>query len=281
MTGYSQFDEFVWKEYGYDKDDEGNIQFPDDRRTHRLSKMVKSVKHPAKNNLYMLEAISRYLNEQQLFPEDGHVILDPMAGAGSILAGAEYCTRMVMIELGPVFSEAIFSHIEELGLSHAVLMPETDCVAGMKKMHDGMINSTIFSPPYADQLQTLSGTKIYDDKTNTAGIGIRNYAYEHKRNMANMKRFFFTRVMREFYRELFRVTAEGGTVCIIIKDRMNKGERLPYGVEQARWAYQAGFKSREWHQRVAVGSIFGTWNLKQGIAQVTDEHIIMLRKPVL
>lgn len=279
------FDEFIKNIYGYEKNEDGLIKFPDDRRTHRISKLVKPILHPAKNNLYMLEALCRYTQVQWAMQvgraEDAKFwILDPMAGAGSIIAGAEYCDRMFLIELGKVFSDEIEKNIAKLELANVMLLPETDCVEGMNRMRADSIGSTIFSPPYANQLQMGKGTKVYDDKDNTAGKGTVNYTYDHRRNMSNMKNFQFNRVMRDFYKEIFRVTQPNGMVTCIIKDRMKAGERIHFGNQQVQWAGQAGFRVKEWHGRVAIGSIFGHYNLQQGIAQVTDEHIIILRKPV-
>ena len=270
--------EFVQEDYNIPINEAGHLVFPDDRRNHPVSPQVKKIRHPSKNNLYMLESLCDYLGQQITGKYDG-VILDPMAGAGSIIAGRDFCRMMYLIELGGHFSTEVQKNLEELSCTNVVLMPETDCVEGMGRMGEGIVRTTIFSPPYADQLQNRSGSKVYDDETNWAGQAIKNYAYEDRRNMANMAQFEFNRTMREFYKELFRVTEPGGTMACIIKDRMRNKKRVGYGVEQARWAAQAGFKPREWCQREAVGTVFGKWNLDHGIAQVVDEHIIIMEKP--
>ena len=271
------FKDFCFNTYGYELDNNDHILFPDDRRAHELSADVKHIFHPAKNNLFMLEALCHYLTMDKWIP----AVLDPMAGAGSILAGAKHCDSMVLIELGEYFSQQIAINISKMDLSRkGYFMPKTDCVEWMKQIVDDSITATIFSPPYADQLQKRKGTKVYDDENNTAGKGIKNYAFEHKRNISNMAQFQFNQIMKAFYKEVYRVTQPMGFVCCIIKDRMKDGKRVGYGVEQARWAYQAGFSPYQWHQRYAVGSIFGTWNRKQGIAQVEDEHIIIMQKRV-
>ena len=275
------FDQFVLDEYGFEKNEKGEIKFPDDRRTHRLSKLVKPILHPAKNNLYMLEALCRY--HRVNWDEAGHTeafqILDPMAGAGSIIAGAEYATRMYLIELGQVFSEEIQINLDKLKLDNVILFGETDCNEGMGYLPDNCISSVIFSPPYADQLQRRKGTKIYDDETNTAGQGIDNYTYDHPKNIGNLKNFRFSRAMEHFYREVFRVIRPGGTVTCIIKDRMKQGQYLGLNNQQLTWMGKAGFQYYEWHKRVAIGSVFGTYNIQQGIAQVMFEDIIMMQKP--
>ena len=269
---------FVQEDYEIKLDNQGFLVFPDDRRNHPISPQVKKIRHPSKNNLYMLESLCDYLGGNKGLGDHHGTILDPMAGAGSIMAGRDYCSRMIMIELGPHFSDEIIKNIIELQADHVMLLPETDCVDGMKKLGDDSIRTTIFSPPYANQLQNRNGSKIYDDKENWVGEAIRNYAYANRRNMANMAQFSFNRVMRGFYKELFRITEPGGTVCLIIKDRMMNRKRVGYGVEQVRWASQAGFKPEEWCQRVAKGSVFGIWNMDHGTEQVMDEHIIIMGK---
>ena len=265
------FDDFVIEKYGYGKNSDGNIVFPNDRIGHTESEIIKRIKHPSANNLFMLESLCDYLGD----PEG--IIIDPMAGRGSIMVGRFFCLRLWMYELNPFFVGEIQKNISELRLDNVAVV-ESDCVAALEQLPDDYITATIFSPPYANQLQSRTGHKVYDDKDNWAGEAIRNYTYEHKRNMANMQQFQFNRVMRSFYKELYRVTKTGGRVCIIIKDRMSKGQRVPYGVEQARWAYQGGFVADEWHAREAIGSVFGYYNLQRGIKQVTDEHIIILKK---
>jgi len=44
-------------------------------------------------------------------------------------------------------------------------------------------------------------------------------------------------------------------------------------------AYEIGYELYEWYQREAIGKIFGYFNMQRGIRQITDEHMIIMRKP--
>ena len=252
--------------------EEGLIEFPDDIML-RKDIMIQKVDHPAHNNLFMLRELVEYLTVP------GDWICDPMAGAGSMMYTIRDQINLVLFELGPYFSEMLVKNKAGfIGSDRINIHEETDCVVGLQQ-YPGKFKAIIFSPPYASQLQNLSGHAIYEKEGTSAGAGIINYTYDDRRNLANMKEFKFNKSMREVYKACFDATQQGGYCVVIIKDRMDKGRRVGYGTQHARMLFQAGYVPYQWYQRVAIGKVFGTFNMKRGIKQVQDEHIIIVRKP--
>ena len=258
----------------YETNDEGFLLFPNDVALRRQL-FKNKVQHPAHNNLYMWDAIAEY------YCPEGGTIIDPMAGAGSSmwLARHEHVAKVILIELGEYYSEMLLKN-KEFFEGLILIMPETDCIAQLKHWEDKEIGDLIiFSPPYADQLQVGQGHVIYDDEK--SGIGnqtIEYYAYKHKMNLGNMKQFAFNRQMNLFYQYAFRALKPGGKIALVIKDRINKGQRIGYGVQHIKFATKAGFTLGDWHRREAIGQVFGHFNKSRGIRQIEDEHIILLDK---
>jgi len=255
----------------YPQNTQGHIVFPDDM-TLRRELFAEKVQHPAHNNLYMLDELAQYL------AKPGEWVLDPMAGAGSIMWVARHGYKVGCIELGKYFSEQLETN--KVGFTGEIFIwPETDCLEILPVLKN-TVQVIIFSPPYADQLQTRSGHAIYDpDKAYAAG-GIEHFTYDHPANLGNMKKFKFDQMMRRIYKACLEALTPGGYCCMIIKDQMRQGQRVGYGALHTRMALMEGFTLYEWYNREAIGRVFGTFNLSRGIAQVTDEHIIILQRPV-
>ena len=67
-------------------------------------------------------------------------------------------------------------------------------------------------------------------------------------------------------------------LCIITKDRIDKGLIVSLALQQVRQCIRIGFKVRLWEQHEHIGRAFGNFNLKQGYRQVVEEDIIFMAK---
>lgn len=259
----------------YPRDEDGLIRFPDDSRT-RTARMPLKVDHPSHNNIFMYEEIIKFLSEP------GDVVCDPMMGAGTALMTTPSDRWLYGVELGPYFHDLLVRNAEILRPDSLTVIKLGDCVEELPKIEaemGGKARLVVFSPPYADQIQMSKGHAIYDKREQGEGTaGIRNYAYDDRRNLGNMKQFQFNRAMRQVYKACWDALLPGGYICVVIKDRIDKGRKVGYGVHHAGLMMKQGFGLYQWHKRYAVGHVFGYWNMQQGIRQITDEHIIMMQK---
>ncbi len=260
----------------YPRNSDGFIVFPSDV-ARRKSEFPVKVDHPAHNNLYMLEAIAEYL-----VPNTG-LICDPMAGAGSSLILANQEHWLYLIELGEYFATQLQANDLERGGGSVVVIKQGDCIVELPKINHEMASLAdliMFSPPYANQLQSSKGHAIYEEREGgDSTLGIENFTYKHSKNLGNMKEFQFNRAMRQVYQACFKANKPGGYMALIIKDRMKDGIRVGYGVRHVTMALQSGYEVFEWYQREAIGQIWGYFNRNKGIKGVEDEHIIIMRKP--
>ncbi len=184
-----------------------------------------------------------------------------------------------LIELGPYFADLIVKNKEGFEGKENIHFIQGDCTKAMNDRVPDLYDLVMFSPPYSDQLQVRTGHAVYEKEGTKYGAGIENFTYKHPQNLGNMKKFMFNRSMREVYRACYRVTKPGGFLCVIIKDQAKEGLRVGYGVMHTKLAHEIGYKLHEWHQREAIGKLFGNFNIQRGIRQITDEHMIILRKP--
>ena len=254
----------------YPKNSQGQWLFPRDVEL-RKKLFRERVHHPSHNNLYLLDELAQYL------AQPGDIVLDPMAGAGSIMWVARHGIRVWMVELGPYFTDML--EVNRPGFKGDMLIfGKSDCREVLP--FPDAAQAVIFSPPYSNELQVRTGHAVYDETVSGAARGIEKFTYKDRRNLGNMKEFQFNQAMQDVYEKCFKSTKPGGALGLIIKDRMEKGRRIGYGVHHVRLATRAGYKLDEWHQREAIGAVFGHFNLKRGIKQITDEHVIVMRKEI-
>lgn len=257
----------------YLRNESGHIIFPDDVSLRR-DLFLEKVFHPSHNNLFMLDELAVYL-----VPEHGW-ICDPMAGTGSSMYLARRNFQIHLVELGLYFADLIVKNRQGFEGKDNIHFEQGDCTKILNGRIPNLYDLVMFSPPYADQLQVRSGHAVYEKEGTKYGAGIENFTYQHPANLGNMKQFMFNRAMREVYNACYRVTKPGGFLCIIIKDQAKEGLRVGYGVLHTKIAHNVGYKLYEWHQREAIGKIFGYFNIQRGIRQITDEHMIIMQKEV-
>ena len=253
----------------YTRNEEGLIMFPDDRSLRRQL-FPNKVEHPAKNNLYMLQELVLHLSEP------GDIILDPMAGAGSMMWMARHDRKMWLIELQPTYAE--LQRQNRAAFDGEITLFEGDCRKILP--FPPIIQAVIFSPPYSNQIKLNAGMEVYDEEGARGDFakGLAEFV-SHPDNLSKLNDFQFDRAMTDIYRRIFESLKPGGFMCCVIKDQMKKGQRVMFGLQHVRIAIRVGFTTYEWHKRHAIGALFGRYNLKQGIAQVTDEHMLILQKP--
>lgn len=250
----------------YERNDKGEILFPSDRKLRMELFRHKEVSHPGHNNLYMVDGLVEYLTKP------GDSVLDPMAGQGSLMWSARTGRKVVLIELEPMYFEQLRKN--QPSFEGDILLLEGDCLTYLPL--PPVFTSVIFSPPYSNQFHKGSGRGV-ETVSDKARAGVQEFIRTDG-NIGLLDDFMFSRTLKAVYEGCYNSLLPGGSMAIIIKDRMAKGKRVELGKQTVRVATEVGFTLDEWHSREAVGALFGRFNLMRGIEQVTDESIIIFRK---
>ena len=261
---------------GYPRNSDGWILFPRDTE-YRGQLFPNLVKHPAKNNLYMMEAIIDYITT----PES--ILLDPMAGTGSLMIAASKVKRVILIELEKVFADNIRQHKPLFGENITIL--EGDCRKVLPLAP--IVNTIIFSPPYG---QTLLRGNLDELEADTAPpdnyrswdrwktAGVADYA-AHPDNISRLAEFWQWIALEDVYTKCAASLVPGGHLVLITKDHYKADERVQWALMHHRRCIKAGLVPTDWFKREAIGSYFGRFLLSKGIKQATDEDIMIFRKP--
>lgn len=124
------------------------IKFQSDTAERKRWFNAASFAHPAKMHL----SLQAYLIEHYTKP--GEVILDPMAGSGTILVACALGRNVVCVELEQKFCDMMQANWEKIKLLGPMLgykMGEATILQGdARNLNKLMVDKCIFSPPYAE-----------------------------------------------------------------------------------------------------------------------------------
>lgn len=256
------------------RNDEDWVLFPINDTNYRKSLYPDEVfHHPAKANMYMVEAIIEYVSEP------GQTVLDPFGGTGTILLAAIMKRHVIVIELETKYQGLIQAtydgwlqraEFEEEGLGNLVLL-HGDC----RLVLPVPCSHAIFSPPYSQALSTTSAS-IAQTKWK-ARDHIEEYELSNN-NLAKFNVFLYGQAMRKVYQRVYESLPAGGTMTVIIKDQVRGEERIFLSADCIKGAQAVGFKLWEWHKWKPKGSPFTDIAAFKGADVVRDEDIIMFRK---
>lgn len=209
-------------------------QFPPDP-THSLRKAHGAMKPPA----LMAEIIS-------FFTRKGEKVLDPFAGVGSTLIGADMTGREgIGVELNPVWVE-IYHRIQNEfsikgedtihginGIRLTSPMIQGDCLQVLKELPDESFAAIITDPPYGCQHRVG-----FKDETNFSMFNEGEMA-----DFGNAKDIegYLDR-MQDFGEEAHRLLLPGRYLVLLIGDRFINGEYVPLAVYVADRMRKAGFR---------------------------------------
>ncbi|MCK9597457.1 MAG: hypothetical protein M0R06_00375 [Sphaerochaeta sp.] len=259
---------------GYDRDDEGRVLFPrtDTDLRNLYFTYTDSTVHVAKCNGHMILELVKYVSEP------GETVLDPFGGTGTILLATTLGRKVIAIELEEIFQKTIELNIQALGKDipdiddKAMLIPGD--VMQVLPLY-GIADHAMFSPPWANVLRK----KAVDQFTIDAGYGAATNYTESPENIGNLSDFLYHQVMERFYKKMFETIKPGGTMTIIIKDRIEKGKRIYQGKRAERDCIKIGFEPVAWNKWYAIGGGFAAYNRSIGLETVDEEDLITLRRP--
>jgi hypothetical protein len=131
------------------------------------------------------------------------------------------------------------------------------------------------SPPYPMGLKK----KGEMDKT-SKDLGYTNAAEysDDMRNFTNLNAFMYHQKIEQFYKKCFLSIRKGGTMTIIIKDKMEKGKRQMQGDRTIRDCERLGFELVARNKWLAKGGGYSAINRAAGLETVDDEDLITFRR---
>lgn len=242
--------------------------------TYNLRKSHGAMKPPA----LMAEVVS-------FFTKKGELILDPFAGVGSTLIGAQMAgRRAVGIELNQAWVE-IYRKIQE-GFSldergpiqgkdgtpiSCPLMPG-NCLEVMAQLPAGEFMAIITDPPYG-----CNHRVGFKEETNFSMFNPKA-----EKDFGNAPDFAgFYDLMEQFGREAYRLLAKGRYLIMLIGDRYQDGEYLPLGVRVAEVMQGVGFRwkgLRLWWNQATQRPLRPYAVKRCFVSNIQHQNLLVLRK---
>lgn len=268
---------------GYPRTAEGYIQFPNDvpRRRELFSEL--SFQHPAKANIWMIEALVDWVSKP------GETILDPFGGTGTIMVATlrpDGPRRVVLLEDAPIFYSMEMDSREKFigrGVDGNLIM----CLLGDNREYLPMkVDHAIFSPPYAsvlksspkaDSSKALAGSS-YVHKEGLGEDVFKDYLGTEK-NFGRLNPFFYNQQMAKLYELLLQSVRIGGTMTVIVQDLMRGGERNELSQWVLRTCVRSGWQLEDWFERYSPGTGFKKLHKSKGREVVENESCIVFRRP--
>ena len=259
----------------YPRDEFGKVLFPRDTVLRRqLFPYTDPQEHVAKANMLMVKELVEFVSEP------GELILDPFAGTGTIMVACTIGRRVTMIEIEEVYCGLI--ELNLIGVRQTVkdadelvtLIPgNNNNILPIYETFDHMI----FSPPYSNLLRKSKA--VEKDKT-SVDLGYAKAAdySSDPENTSNLNDFMYYQKMDNFYKKCFTSLKHGGTMTVIIKDRMEAGKRIFLGKRAERDCLRIGFKLVAWNKWYAPGGGYSALNKSKGLETVDEEDLLTFRK---
>ena len=262
----------------YERDEQGRIRFPkDDKYRREIFKFwdrldISMSEHPAKANIYLVKAIVEYVSEMD------ETVMDIMSGTGTILIAALMGRKVVCIELEEPYQNMIEEAIKDIeaiapGAADAVTLIPGDCA---KVLPLQIADHVIFSPPYTNIMKKKTMVKL---DVEMMAPGLLTYS-KSPENIGNLSEFMYHQKMEQVYRKVLDSLPPNGTLTIIIKDHIEKGERVYLGNRAERDCIKTGFVLDLHEQWLPPGSAYASFMRARGDMVVDEEDVIVLRKPL-
>ena len=259
---------------GFPRGENGWILFPKDSQDRKSLFFPEEVsRHPAKMNFHLQQAIIEYV------AKEGDVLLDPMAGTGTLMIAALQGMRVILIELEEGYHKLQLQAREELGkqvpgADNLVTLLHNDC----RLVLPIPCNHIITSPPYSSALHQRTirrGDK--DDDFVKMDKMINEYA-KHPRNIGALNDFLYNMEMEKIYKLYYRSLPTGGSLTIALKDRMKDQKRVSLTGWADKVCRATGFKLESWEKWKTPGIQFTAINRMHGLEVVEDESIMIYRR---
>ena len=257
----------------YSTNDKGWILFPKDSEYRKKMFPPEVNQHPAKANIYLVQAIIEYVSE----PDE--LIMDVMAGTGSIMVGALIGRQVICIEISNKFHQIQVDALEYLeniapGVSSMISLVNLPCQTYLPI--PDLAEHIIFSPQYAGIMLKKSVT---DQWNKDIGYDFVEYS-KSPLNLGSMSEFIWSEEMEKVYARCYETLKSPGSMTLIIKDHISEGERVLLTQKAIDASIRVGFSYNpdEHFKWAAPGMPYTAARRSRGEATVDDEDIVVLRK---
>lgn len=257
----------------YPRNPEGWILFPRDVEDRKSIFPKEVMEHPAKMNLHLQKAIIDYV------AKEGDALLDPFGGTGTLMMAALWGMRVVLIDIEEGYHQLQQRCLEGLekqqsGASQQVILLHGD----NRFILPIPCNHIVTSPPYAGAMDARKvRTKREDAPDNwLVQQDERMSAYSKSpRNVGRLNTFLYNQAMERIYKLCYQSIIPGGTMTVVIKDRIEQGKRVYLSKWVDRVCKGFGFQLDSWHKWKTPGHGFTKIAKSQGKLVVEDEDIII------
>ena len=256
----------------YPRNEHGWIVFPSDMAWRKRLFPEGVFKHYAKMHLFLCQEIISYVSKL------GDTILDPMAGTGTIMLAATMGRNVICIDIEEGYHKiqcevkATLEH-EFPNMGHTILL-HGNC----KLILPIPCNHIIFSPPYANILKpSKSPSKFVTEKYRLDDNQYQMYA-QTTGNVGLRNTFLYNQDMEKVYRLCYESLAPGGTMTVVIKDRIVDGVRVYLSKWVERVCTRIGFVNLEWYRHRMMGGAYQDVARSKGMETVDEEDIMVFRK---
>jgi len=257
----------------YDRNEQGWVRFPPDSDYRKRIFPPEVNQHPAKANVYLVQAIIEHVSE----PDD--LLMDIMAGTGTLMVGALIGRSVICVEISKKFHEIQVAALEQLerialGISGMISLVNLPCQTYLPIPN--LVDHIIFSPQYA-------GIMLKKSVTDQWNIDIGYDFVEYSKsplNLGSMSEFIWAEEMERVYAKCYQTLKYPGSMTLIIKDHIDAGERVPLTQKAIDAGVRVGFSynPEEHFKWAAPGMPYTAARRARGEATVDDEDIVILRK---
>ncbi len=257
----------------YDRNESDWIKFPPDSDYRKRMFPPEVNQHPAKANVYLVQAIIEYVSE----PDE--LLMDIMAGTGTLMVGALIGRSVICIEISEKFHQIqidALAHLEKIapGISGMISLVNLPCQTYLPI--PDLVDHIIFSPQYAGIMKKKSVT---DQWNKDIGYDFVEYS-TNPLNLGTMSEFLWTHEMERVYDKCFKTIKPGGSMTLIVKDHISAGKRIELTKMAIGASVRVGFSydpEEHWKWQ-APGMPYTAARRARGERVVDDEDIVVLRK---
>ncbi len=244
------------------RNDAGWIILPDDVTWRKSLFPPNVMKHLAKLQMYLLQSTYQYISKP------GDILLDPMGGTGTLMMAALEGRTVITMDIEAGYHELqkeVYAHMQT---NNPDMSPCIQLLGNCKLLLPIQCSHIIFSPPYANAFKPSKKlTGIVADKYRVNEEEFVRYA-QTTGNVGMHNTFLFNQTMEKVYKLCYQSLQPGGTMSVIIKDRIEKGVRTYFSKWINRVCHQIGFKDYSWFKTLMLG---GPW---QDIRRSRDEDTV-------
>jgi len=213
------------------------VKYQRDHHLRRLLRFDERVfTHHAKTNLNWLGHLVH------VYTAAGQIILDPMAGSGSILLAALAGHPVISGDVETTWCELQRDNALRISAESLFCAPVhvTRWDAGHLPLRTHSIPVIITSPPYFDAFSDWNRNAGGQLSHNVGPAG-DCYGFHHLQ-VANIHVYeMYLKAMVEVYREYKRILHPGGTLILILGDKVHKGQVVPVTADAETLCRATGF----------------------------------------